>query len=367
MKLKTLVITVALLAGLSLVAYLRNRPVSEAPADPRVGKAVLDAETASKAGGLVITDQGKKVELARGADGVWRVTSYYGLPASFDKIARFVQDLNEAKVDRFVTSNPGTIARLEFKDSVVSIRDQDGKEIWSVTLGKTPDSGNGRFIRFGTEPKAFFSSLHAWLDTDSKAWASTALVPAKPEDIAKVEIPFDGGKTVILSRTKKDAPWTAEATPAGHRVAADKASSAVSTLTALTFSDTADSKDAAAAAASKYMRTFRLTTFDGKTLTVSLGRTPEVKTLKVPAADAKEPIAPPPVTADGKADIKPITPEFDTTPAGPVFAVVGSSDARAPINDLMRLRAFKVDDFSFTGLPQKADELFEPAPAVPGK
>jgi hypothetical protein len=363
MKLKTLVITVALLAGLSLVAYLRNRPMAEAPADPRVGKAVLDADTASRAAGLVITDQGKKVELARGADGAWRVTSYFGLPASFDKIARFVQDLNEAKVDRFVTSSPETIARLEFKDSVVSVRDQDGKEIWSVTLGKTPESGNGRFIRFGTEPKAFFSSLHAWLDTDSKGWASTALVPAKPEDIAKVEIPFDGAKTVVLSRAKKDAPWTTDATPAGRKLSADKVSSAVSTLTALTFSDTTDPKDGAAAAASKYARTFRLTTFDGKTLTVALGRTPEVKTLKVPAADAKEPIAPPPVTADGKADIKPITPEFDTTPAGPVFAVVTSSDAHAPINDLMKLRAFKVDDFSFTGLPQKADELFEPAPA----
>ena len=361
MKLKTLVITVALLAGLSLVAYLRNRPVSEAPTDARVGKAVLEADTASKAAGLVISDQGKKVELARGADGTWRVTSYFGLPASFDKIARFVQDLNEAKVDRFVTSSPETIARLEFKDSVVSIRDQEGKEIWSVTLGKTPESGNGRFIRFGTEPKAFFSSLHAWLDTDSKGWAIAGLVPAKPEDIAKVEIPFDGGKTVVLSRVKKDTPWTADATPAGQKVAADKASSAVSTLTALTFSETTDPKDDTAAAASKYMRTFRLTTFDGKTLTVALGRTPEVKTLKVPAADAKEPIAPPPVTADGKADIKPITPEFETTPAGPVFAVVTSSDAHAPINDLMKLRAFKVDDFSFTGLPQKADELFEAA------
>lgn len=362
MKLKTLVITVALLAGLSVVAFLRNMPASEAPADPRVGKPVLDAETASRAGGLVISDQGKKVELARGPDGAWRVTSYFGLPANFDKIARFVQDLNEAKVDRFVTSSPETIARLEFKDSVVSVRDQDGKEIWSVTLGKTPESGNGRFIRFGAEPKAFFSSLHAWLDTDSKGWASAQLVTAKPEDIAKVEIPFDGGKTVVLSRAKKDAPWTADAAPAGQKVAADKASSTVSTLTALTFSDTTEPKDAAAAAASKYMRTFRLTTFDGKTLTVALGRTPEVKTLKVPAADSKEPIAPPPVTADGKADIKPIMPEFDTTPAGPVFAVVTSSDAHAPINDLMKLRGFKVDDFSFTGLPQKADELFEPAP-----
>src|ERR1700722_20539450 len=100
MKLKTLVITVALLAALSLVAYFRNRPVSQAPADPRGGKPVLDAETASRAAGLAISDQGKKVELARGADGTWRVTSYFGLPASFDKIARLIHDLKKREEGR---------------------------------------------------------------------------------------------------------------------------------------------------------------------------------------------------------------------------------------------------------------------------
>ena len=362
MKLKTIVIIVALLAALSVVAYLKNRPEPAPPADARVGKPLLDSDTALRAAGLVVSDQGKKVELARGADGTWRVASYFGLPADFEKVARLVQDLNEAKVDRFVTASPERLGHLEFKDSMIALDDSAGKEVWSVTMGKTPDSGNGRFIRFGTEAKAYFSGMHVWLDTDAKGWANAQLVSVKPEEVAKIEIPFDSGAPVILSRPNKDAPWSVPGAPAAQKLLPDKVSALLTSLTTLRFSDTAEPKDPAAAAADAHMRTFRLTTFGGQTLTIALGRRPEEKKLKPPVAD-KDALASLAKPADGKADAKPLTPEFDTIPAGPVFAVVSSSDAKAPINDLLARRAFEVDEYSFTGLPQKADELFEAAKA----
>ena len=359
MKLRNLVITVALLAALSVVAYVKNRPESAASADPRVGKALLDPETAAKAAGLVVADQGKTVELKLGADGSWRVASYYDMPADFEKIARFVQDLNESKVERFVTSNPERLGLLEFKDSRIELKDAQGKDIWEVTLGKTPESGNGRFIRFGEEPKAFFSGMHVWLDTDPKSWANTELVSLKPDEVARIDIGFGAGASLEVSRGKKDAPWEAAKPPAGQKLLPEKVSSVLTALTSLRFSDSSGVNDPQAAEAAKFLRTFKLTTFDGKTLTVALGRTPEVKKLKAPVADAKEALAPPAKGSDGKPEVKPIAPEFDTTPAGPVFASVSSSDPKAAINDLMKRRTFKVDDYTFTGLPQSADELFE--------
>jgi uncharacterized protein DUF4340 len=358
MKLRTLAITVAVLAALSVAAYLANRPETAPPADARVGQALLDPDTAQKAAGITISDQGKKVELDKAADGTWRVKSYFDFPADFEKIARLVQDLNEAKVERFVTASPDRLGHLEFKDSIIALDDSSGKEIWSVTLGKTPDSGNGRFIRFGSEAKAYFSGMHVWLDTDAKGWASAQLVSVKPEDVSGIEIPFDSGAPVVVTRAKKDAPWTAAGAPAGQKLLADKVSALLTSLTALRFSDTTDPRDPAAAEAAAHMRTFKLTTFGGQTLSVSLGRKPEEKKLKPPVAD-KGALASLAKPEDAKADAKPITPEFDTVPAGPVFAVVSSSEAKAPINDLMGRRAFEVDEFTFTGLPQKADELFE--------
>jgi hypothetical protein len=359
MKLRTLVIAIAVLAALSIAAYLKDRPQAAPSEDPRVGKALLDPDTAARASGLVVADQGKKVELARNADGSWRVSSYFDMPADFEKISRLVQDLNEAKVDRFVTSNPERLARLEFKDSAISLKDSAGKDIWSLTLGKTAENGNGRFIRFGGEPRAFFSGLHVWLDTDAKGWASAQLVSVKPDEVAKIEIPFDGGPQVVLSRAKKDAPWTAADSPAGQKLIADQASSLLTSLTSLRFSDTVDMKDPAAAEAAAHMRTFRLTTFDGKTLTVALGRKPEEKKMKPPVPDAKQELAPLGKSTEVKAEAKPVAPEFETIPAGPVFVVVSSSDSHAAINDLMKRRAFEVDEYTFTKLPQKTADLFE--------
>jgi hypothetical protein len=66
--------------------------------------------------------------------------------------------------------------------------------------------------------------------------------------------------------------------------------------------------------------------------------------------------------AGEKKDDKPLAPEFETIPAGPVFAFVSHSDASAPVNSHMAKRAFQIAEYTFTGLPQKADELFEPAP-----
>jgi hypothetical protein len=353
MKLRTLVISVVLLAGLAVAAYLKNRPEPPPPADARVGLPLLDPDTVSRAAGLTVSDQGKKVDLRKGADGVWTVASYYDMPADFEKISRLAQDLNEAKVERFVTDNPDRLSHLEFKDSRIALEDATGKEIWSVTLGKTPDTGNGRFIRFGDETKAYFSGVHVWLDTEAKGWADAQIVGLKPEDIAKVGIPFADGSSLVVSRPKKDAPWVASSPT--QKVVAEKINSLVNALTGLRFSETVDPKAAAATDAAPFMKAYTLTTFDGRTLSIAMGRKPEVKKLKAPTADAAALIPP----ADGKTEVKPITPEFDTTPAGPVFVSISSSDAHAAVNALMKKRAFQVDDYTFTALPQKASDVVE--------
>jgi len=357
MKLKTLVAAVALLAILSVVAYLGNRPEAPAATDPRVGKPVLDPDTVSHAARIVVSDKGKSVELDRGPDGTWVDTSYYGMPADFDKVAQLMRDLNESKVERFVTSNPDRLSHLDFNDSLISLADASGKEIWSLTIGKTPDTGNGKFIRFGKEPVAFYSGLHLWLDTDAKGWADARLVTVKADDIAKVEIPFVGGNSLTTSRAKKDAPWTATLPP-GDKLLPDKISAVVTSLTSLRFSDTVAADDPAAKEAALHGRSFKLTTFDGKTLTVTLGRKPEEKRLKAPTPSPVDT-----TSKDPKADAKLPEPEFETIPAGAVYVWVESSDANAPLNRLMKTRAFQTDEFTFTGLPQRLEDLSEPEKA----
>ncbi len=385
MKLKSIVRTIAILAALSAVAFFATRPTPAPVADTRVGQPLADRAIVEKATKLRLNDQGKTVTLVRQADATWKVASYHDFPADFSKLATFIGSLTDAKLERLVTSSPARIALLEFKDTKIELLDATDKELWTVTLGKNPDTGSGRYVRYGAEAKAFLASLSAYLDTDSKNWANTELLALKVDDVAKIEIPFAAANaseptSLTLSRATKDAPWTAEKTPDGQKLKADKIAAVLSSLSSIRFSETNDLTDANAVAAKANERLFKIETFDKKVLKIALGRKPEEKKLKpiTPPAEGQSALSSLGTAADmlkkdadGKPaePAKPIAPEFETIPAGPVFVSISHSDgATAPVNALMQKRAFQISDYTFTSLQQKSDELFEPAPvAAPAK
>ncbi len=374
MKIKSIVLPIAVLAALSAVAYFTTRPTPPPVADARVGQPLVDRTVVEKAAKLRLTDQGKTVTLVRQPDATWKVATYHDFPADFSKLATFISSLTDAKLERLVTSSPPRIALLEFKDTKIDLLDAADQELWTVTLGKNPETGSGRYVRYGAEAKAFLASLSAYLDTESKNWANTELLALKVDDVAKIEIPFAEGGPVTVSRAKKEDPWTAEKTPDGQKLKTDKIASLLSSLSSIRFSDTNELTDANAVAAKASERLFKIETFDQKVLKVALGRKPEEKKLKpiAPPAEGQSALAALGTAAellkkdaDGKPaePAKPLTPEFETIPAGPVFVNISHSDGTtAPVNALMQKRAFQISDYTFTSLPQKSDELFEPAP-----
>lgn len=353
MKLKTLVLVVIVLAALSGAAYWLNRPPAPPPADPRVGKPLVDGSVIDGAAGLKLTDQGKSVALSRLPNGTWQDDSYFDLPADFSKLSSFINDLSSAKIDRLVTQNPERIGRLEFGSTSIALLDGKGAAVWSVNLGKNADQG-GRFVRFGDENKAYLASLNAWIDNDAKSWADAQLLNLKVDDVAKLEIPLDDSRPVVLARKTKDDSWTVSPLPAGKQLNPDKVSTILSSLSSLRFSDSSDPDDPQAKAARAHERVYRLTTFAGKTYTVALGRKPEEKILKPVAQSPKVDLTFKP--GETKAAAKPPTPEYDTVPAGPVYVWVDPEPSKA-----YDKRAFQVDEYTFTSLPQKSDDLFQPA------
>lgn len=363
MKIKGLVITVAILAVFSVIAYIANRPAALPSADSRVGQPVADANAIEKAAKLKLASGGKTVTLTRQRDNSWVVESYYGLPADFQKLSRFANDLLTAKVQKLSTTNPDKIARLEFKDTQISLLDSADKSLWSITLGKNFPSG-GRFLRYNDEQKAYLADLNTWIDADGRSWADSTLISLKDDDIAKVEIGFTDGGPVTVARAKKGDPFTAENLLAGQKLKSEKVTALLGSLNDLRFSDTFALNDEKVAAAKTHTRTITLTTFDGKTITIVLSQKPEEKIVK-PALNTAmatpTPAVPKPnsETAPQAGSSKPAEPVTETIPAGPVFVFITHSDASAPVNALMKKRAFQVAEYLFTSLPQKRDELFE--------
>lgn len=365
MNLRTLSFSVAALVVLSAVAWFVRRPAPPATSDPRTGQPVLAADLATQAARVKLTDQGKSVELARQTDGSWTVVSYHDFPADFAKLTRLIGDLTGAKVSRLVTARADRLARLDFKDTTLALHDAAGKELWQVTLGKNADGG-GRYLRYGTEEKGYLANLSLWLDPEPRNWADTTLLALKTDDITRIEVGFSDAAQapVIVSRTRKEDAWAPApptTAPEGKRLKAASISSLLSNFAGLRFSDTTAPDDAQAVTARAHARTLKLTTFDQKTYTVTLGRKPEEKRPK-PAA----PPAAPETTASGETsgeETKPPGPEFETIPAGPVFVSITSSDETARLNALMQKRAFQIGEWVYTALPATPADLWEDAPA----
>jgi hypothetical protein len=336
MKIKTLVAVVVVLAALSVAAHFLTRLPAPPPGDLRVGRPILDHAILDQASQLRLTGNGTTVLLVKQPDASWRVASYYDLPVNFKKVSRFVDGLANARIQRFVTANPDRLARLEFGDRKIVLLDAGGHELWSITLGKEADAG-GCFVHFGDEPTAYLANLDEWIDPVAKNWADSTLLDLEPSEVARFEIGFDGATSVVVSRGKAGAPFAATPAPASQLLAAGKVDSLLNQLVRLHFTDTSDPANPDALAARQHARTFKLTTFEGKTYTITLGCTPAIAS---PAAKAQVP----------------------SSPTGPVYAFITCSDPSAPVNALTQKRSWQIDQQVYASLPEKPGDLFRPAP-----
>ena len=358
MNVKNLAIAVALLAVIAGIVAWLDRPTPAPSSDPLIGQPLLAASLAGSAESLTITQNSNAVTVARNPNGDWIVPSYHDLPADFDKLRRFIGDLTAAKIDRMVTRLPERISRLDFGSASITVKPTEG-EAWTVQLGKTADRG-GRYLRFDStgDSPAYLSQFSASLDTTAKNWAASKLLSLQASDIAAVSLSFPGAETVSARRESADQNWANSNAPDTRAINATRLGSLLTSLSNLRFTDVSTPDDPDAVDAAANARTIILETFDGQSLTITMGRRPEVVPESPPAAPTETPDA-----ATPAADPTP-----ETIPAGPVFVKIEGPTSAAPLADRTQL-AFKVSDYTFTGLPANPTDLLvappSPVPSTP--
>jgi hypothetical protein len=350
MKLKTLSIVAAVLAVASIATWLFKQRDSGPTADARVGQPLLAEDVVGRIGTIRLQSDGRTVALVdSGTDGSsWVVRDYHDMPVDFSKLTRFVTELRDARVLRFVSANPERIGRMEFGDASIEILDRSGATVWSAQLGKTPDGG-GRFVRFPDSDRAYLTGLNTWLDTTAKNWADANLVSIKPEDVTAIELGFPDGDPLVLTRPDGTSSWKVEGLAEGETLKSSPVSSLLSSLGNLRFTETTALDAPEAVAAREHARTIKLTTAD-RTYTIALGREPA-------------PPAPPPPPPPSEGETAPPPPPAPK--AGPVFASVTTSVASDPVNSLMEKRAFQISEWTFTNLPADRSALIEAPPPPP--
>lgn len=348
MKLRPLLLSVAVLAPLAAAVWWFQRPQpAPSASDARVGARLADPAALADAARVRVSSAGKSVELVRAEGGRWTVAGEPALPADASRLTRLSADLVAAKVERFVTANKDRLAALDLGSAAVDFLAADGKPLLELDLGKNADGG-GRFARFGAEERAYLANLSAWIDAEPASWRDTALAPSlQAADIASLRIVFpDTGKTVVLSREKADGEWSSPDVPAGHRVKASVATTQIGNLATLRYTAVAPNLDPGVVAARVFPREIGLTTFDGRAVRIVFARTP--------------PPPAPPAPKEGET-----APPAPAEQPRPVYVEVTDTKGDAVLAAAAKTHAFEVAEWVFTGLPAKAEDLFEPAPVPP--
>lgn len=364
MNLKVLSISVLILALLSGIVAWTNRPPTPANADPRIGTNLLQGIDVNAATAVNITNDENSVSLSRNGDGAWSVDSYHGLPADEGKLRRLMQDLSGAQIVRVVTRNPERAARLNLGEASVAVT---AGETHQITFGQNASRG-GRYLKLGEADDApvYLTPETTFIDALPKNWAHSDLTTFDPADIQSVLLTLEDGSEVTVSRESADAEWTATDVPEGRQLRLQPITSLLSGFNSLRFTDTAEPSHADVKDAHDDARAFVLTTFDGETLTLKLGRRAEQTVVKTEPENPVEAIA----DLTSEASSEPETAEealedlTETIPAGPVFAFVEGPASLAPLSGFNDQLAFEVSSYSFTRLPADADAIWEDAPAT---
>jgi hypothetical protein len=356
MRLRPLLLTLAALVPVAGAVWWFQRPAPAAQnADARIGQRVADPSVLAGATKVRIKASGKTLEFSRADASATRWTlaasSEPVLPADSARLSRLAADLVSPKIERLVTSNPTRIATLGLDDSALTFLDAGGKSLLALELGKNADGG-GRFLRYGTEAKAYLARLNTFLDAEATSWRDTALVSAlKPEDIASAAFTLpETPSQVVVSRADAKSPWTSPAAPAGHQVKASAVTSQLTNLTGLRFTAFAPVFDPGVVAARILTRDVTLTTFDGRTVKIALGR----------ALEPPKPSNPPAPPSDGAA-----TPPEPPVPPRPVYVEITDSKPDDTLAAAAKTHAFEISDWIHTTLPAKSADLFEPVPTPP--
>ena len=166
MKFKTLLVLVLAAAGLAYLAYYMGAGPKKRAASA-VGKKVM-AEYNGDA--LARIEVGDGLVIAADKDGSWKIKTMQDYPADVAKVRDNLMKLNDLKVGN--TARGKTIE----KKTRVSLKDDSGKELASVTLGEPHENWSlGRYVEFDGQPVLVSDRLDAF-DGDPKKWCETKIV-----------------------------------------------------------------------------------------------------------------------------------------------------------------------------------------------
>lgn len=371
MKLKPLIITVALLAALAYFLLPGGDTSStRSTSDALAGQALIPTEDLAKLGSLEFFDGGSSpAVLLRKSTGHWRVPAQHDLPANFATLARLVQELSETKILRTVTRNPERLAELDLGEKRIVLKDAQNTTLLDLSLGTSHSSG-GLYAQLAGSDAAILLDRNLWFQTTPDSWVDKQLFAGwKNEDIAGLELPFQAPmRSLSLTRPDPSSPFTANSLGEHESINNSATQNLLRTLLNArwtTVTSDLDSEEVAEAAAQA--QPLVLKHFDGSRLSLRIGRQParplpleENHTTGEETATSDQTEASTDLATKGNES----TPQMSQP--GPVYAFLKPEALDHPLSGIAEHLAFAIPANLHDTLPRSPDSLIsfsEPTPS----
>jgi hypothetical protein len=119
---------------------------------------------------------------------------------------------------------------------------QDSSLLAGLIIGKSPENGQGGFVRLASSDKVYLASNVPWFKSSALEYLEQELTAVKREDIQSVKVTLPTGGYLLKADPNTDGV-TLDNLPAGKKLKGSEAKSVLTSLTSLTFSDVKKQSD----------------------------------------------------------------------------------------------------------------------------
>lgn len=225
------IIAIALGSAVGVVK-LTQKDTTESATSRAAGQTLFESFPGAEVATVEIKGAAGTVNLAK-KDGKWSITERDGYPANGTYVNDFIRTLSELKVTRGMEAGPSFAPRFGMDEGAskagdrgltATFKDDSGKEIAKVSLGKNIESGGadnnpmgmaamvGRYIRNHADESGFYAinEMFPSVSDDVTRWLDDAFF--SPEKIKSISLTNKGGGETAwkLTRETEEAEFKLE-------------------------------------------------------------------------------------------------------------------------------------------------------------
>lgn len=298
-QLLILLVVVVVLGIAGLLDYRRNQASWQSGGQEAAAPKLLGNLPINDVAAIVIKGGTNELDLIRKHD-LWRIQQRDDYPANFSQISSFLLKAADLKAVQTEEVGPSLLGRYKLLPPgpgtntavLVELRDQNGKPIKSMLLGKThmrkPAEGSsptgemddsegwpdGRYVMVGTQSKTVDVVSDPLSDVQTKPdqWLNKDFFKVEKIRSIAVNFPVASNSWKVTRPTETSSDWKlADATP-DEKLDSSKTSGFSYALSSPSFNDVLPATDAPAKTGLDKPTVLTLDTFDNFTYTINVGQ-----------------------------------------------------------------------------------------------